>query len=418
MTRPTRRGVFAPGGVALASGASGIWRSRILVTIAVFTLLITGFSLAPAQSASATDYPSWGDVLAARNDVAKKKAEIAKLQALLAQLEKAKQDTEAEAIRTGDIYQKAQDAFDAQDLKTQEYQKQADEAQAKADDSLKRAGQLAARLSRVGGGDFTTNLFFSGKDASNLLSQLGMASKISEQSKGLYDRAIRDQKTAQALTDQANVARAELERLKDIAEDAKIKAQAAADAAAAALKEQQDNNATLQAQLATLQTGLIHTEAEYVKGIQEAYGAGSGVVEISSQGWARPATGRVTSSFGARVPPVAGVASFHHGVDIGAGCGAPIYAAHSGTVVYAGWYGNLGNYIRIEHEGDVTSGYGHIVNGGILVNNGQEVVVGQLIAKVGTTGASTGCHLHFEVRQYGSVIDPVPFMRARGIIIQ
>lgn len=86
--------------------------------------------------------------------------------------------------------------------------------------------------------------------------------------------------------------------------------------------------------------------------------------------------------------------------------------------MYAGWFGNLGNYIRIEHEGNVTTGYGHIVSGGILVHSGQEVVVGQQIAKVGTTGASTGCHLHFEVRQNGSVIDPVPFMRSRGIVLQ
>lgn len=393
-------------------------RARIIALFSAMLLIVTGLSLSPAGSASATDYPSWQDVLNARNNVAAKKAEIARLQGLLAQLEKAKKDTEAEAIRTGDIYQKAQDAFDAQDLKTQKYQAQADDAQAKADDSLKRAGQLAARLSRVGGGDFTTNLFFNGSDAKNMLSQLSMASKVSEQSKGLYDRAIRDQKTAQALTDQANVARQELERLKDVAEQAKIVAQAAADKAAAALKEQQDNNARLKAQLATLETGLRHTEEEYVEGVRATYGDGSNAIEISSQGWARPASGRITSSFGARVPPVGGVSPFHHGVDLGAGCNAPIYAAHSGTVVYAGWFGNLGNYIRIEHEGNVTTGYGHIVSGGILVHSGQEVVVGQQIAKVGTTGASTGCHLHFEVRQNGSVIDPVPFMRSRGIVLQ
>lgn len=392
------------------------WRNRVFASVALLAMVFAGSVANPfVGAASATDYPSWADVLAARNSVAAKKAEIARIQKLLAQLETNQKTTEAAAIEKGRIYAEAQDAFDQQDSKTKEYQAQADAAQAKADDSIKRAGQLAARMSRSSGTDLTATLFFNGDNARNLLAQVGMAAKITDQSQGLYDRATQDQKTAQSLTDQANVAKAALEVLRDAAQKAQVEAQAAADAAAAALKEQQDNNATLQAQLATLQSNQIHTEAEYVKGVQAQWGAGDGVVEISSQGWARPAFGRITDGFGPRVAPIPGVLPFHHGVDIAASCNSSIYAAQSGTVIYAGWYGTYGNFVLIDHGSGISTGYAHIVSGGIKVHYGQEVVVGQVIAKVGSTGASTGCHLHFEVREWGSAVNPVPFMAARGI---
>ena len=96
-------------------------------------------------------------------------------------------------------------------------------------------------------------------------------------------------------------------------------------------------------------------------------------------------------------------------------CGRPMYAASSGTVEYAGWNGGYGNYIRINHGNGVTTGYGHIQPGGILVQSGQQIVVGQNIARVGTTGSSNGCHLHFEVRQGGSPTDPVTYLKNIGL---
>ncbi len=394
------------------------WRNRVFVTLAIVSMVAVGtFAGQTNDAAWAKDYPSWSDVQAAKNNVAKKKVEVARIQALLTELSSESDRAQAVAIEKGNLYAAAQQAFDDQDYKTQQYQAQADAAQAKADDSLKRAGQIGARLSRVGGEDLTATLFFNGDDAKNLLAQLGMASKISNQSKGLYDRAIQDQNTAQSLTDQANVARAALEELRNIAETARAEAQAAADVAAAALKEQEDNNARLKAQLATLKTGLTHTEAEYLKGVKEAFGAG-GATEISSAGWARPVSGHVSSSFGHRVSTCRGCSSYHQGTDIAARCNTPIYAASTGKVLYAGWNGGYGNFTLIDHGGGVTTGYGHQINGGIIVHVGQFVTVGQKIGHVGTTGASTGCHLHFEVRIHGSAIDSVPWMAARGISIR
>jgi len=128
--------------------------------------------------------------------------------------------------------------------------------------------------------------------------------------------------------------------------------------------------------------------------------------------WVRPTVGAVISSYGWRVHPITGVNTFHNGSDFSGRCGNAIYAASSGTVTYSGWNGGYGNYISISHGFDLTTGYAHIVDGGLLVSRGQTVTAGQLIARVGTTGASTGCHLHFEIRHRGASIDPVPFLTA------
>ncbi|MEK6345478.1 MAG: M23 family metallopeptidase, partial [Curtobacterium sp.] len=102
-------------------------------------------------------------------------------------------------------------------------------------------------------------------------------------------------------------------------------------------------------------------------------------------------------------------------VDLGSPCSSAIVAAAAGTVEYVGWYGGYGNYVRIAHAGGITTAYGHIVNGGFRVSPGQRVSAGQLIALVGSTGNSTGCHAHVEVHTGGATIDPVPFLRARGV---
>jgi murein DD-endopeptidase MepM/ murein hydrolase activator NlpD len=122
-----------------------------------------------------------------------------------------------------------------------------------------------------------------------------------------------------------------------------------------------------------------------------------------------PASGPITSPFGVRSDPITGRARRHDGIDIGAPMGATISAAASGTVIYAGWEGGYGNTIVIDHDGAVSTLYGHCSQ--IFVSNGQEVQRGQAIGAVGSTGRSTGPHLHFEVRVNGVAVDPTGRLR-------
>jgi len=134
-------------------------------------------------------------------------------------------------------------------------------------------------------------------------------------------------------------------------------------------------------------------------------------------GWTLPVHGPLTDGFGPRPSRPAGTALFHPGDDIGAACGTTIVAAAAGTVVEAGPNGSYGNFVLIDHGGGVETAYGHIRDGGIGVTVGEVVAAGQAIAQVGSTGASTGCHLHLEVRVNGLQIDPMPFFAARGVAI-
>jgi len=138
--------------------------------------------------------------------------------------------------------------------------------------------------------------------------------------------------------------------------------------------------------------------------------------QLTEQGWALPVLGRITSTFGPRpINPVPGVSDSHNGTDIAAPCGQPVFAAMGGTVVESGYQGTYGNWILIDHGGDVQTGYAH--NSSLLVEAGQTVAPGEVIALVGTTGASSGCHLHFETRVDGTPTNAVTFMSSRGVTL-
>ena len=127
--------------------------------------------------------------------------------------------------------------------------------------------------------------------------------------------------------------------------------------------------------------------------------------------WPVPDSQRVTSPFAVRVHPITGKKHTHTGMDIGAPGGTAIVAAASGEVVLAQWYGGYGNCIIIEHKDGFRTLYGHIRNGGIKVKVGDTVDAGQKIAEVGSTGSSTGNHLHFGVYVNNVAVDPDPYLR-------
>lgn len=141
--------------------------------------------------------------------------------------------------------------------------------------------------------------------------------------------------------------------------------------------------------------------------IRQRIAAASGIILGTGQ-MSFPTSGRITSRFGSRVHPVLGYRRFHAGVDFGSPYGTRISAADSGKVIFAGWYGGYGNSVIIDHGGGLTTLYAHASR--LSVREGQAVTKGQAIAAVGSTGLSTGPHLHFEVRRNGSPVDPMGFL--------
>jgi murein DD-endopeptidase MepM/ murein hydrolase activator NlpD len=129
----------------------------------------------------------------------------------------------------------------------------------------------------------------------------------------------------------------------------------------------------------------------------------------SSGGMQWPVNGPITSSFGYRTHPVLGYRRLHAGTDFGAGTGSPIVAAAAGTVISAGWTGGYGNATIISHGNGLATLYAH--QSRLAAWSGSRVAKGQVIGYVGSTGMSTGPHLHFEVRRHGVPVDAVGFLR-------
>ena len=124
-----------------------------------------------------------------------------------------------------------------------------------------------------------------------------------------------------------------------------------------------------------------------------------------SSGLVMPAQGPVTSYFGYRYHPILHFTRFHAGIDIGAGWGSPIVAAADGQVAAAGWAGGYGREVQIAHGGGIMSLYGHMSE--IVTSPGSYVHAGQVIGYVGSSGLSTGPHVHFEVRMNGNPVNPL-----------
>jgi murein DD-endopeptidase MepM/ murein hydrolase activator NlpD len=142
---------------------------------------------------------------------------------------------------------------------------------------------------------------------------------------------------------------------------------------------------------------------KWTSGGRSQFFEASGVGERRG-GMTQPVSGRMTSSFGMRRHPLLGYSRFHRGVDYGAAYGSPIVAASAGVVSYSGWHGGHGKYVMIQHGGGMATAYGHMSR--IVARNGARVAQGQVIGYVGSTGLSTGPHLHYEMYRNGQSIDP------------
>jgi murein DD-endopeptidase MepM/ murein hydrolase activator NlpD len=134
-----------------------------------------------------------------------------------------------------------------------------------------------------------------------------------------------------------------------------------------------------------------------------------------SAGMTWPVAGRITSYFGYRYHPILHFSRFHAGVDFGASWGSPIVAAADGQVVGAGWAGGYGRQVRIAHGGGVMTSYSHMSQ--IVAAPGSFVHAGQLIGYVGSSGLSTGPHLHYEVRKDGVAVNPLSVRFASTSIV-
>lgn len=184
---------------------------------------------------------------------------------------------------------------------------------------------------------------------------------------------------------------AQIQQVEAAKRAAKAKAEEEARLKAAQEAENQENNTEIPTEGDSQQNQEENMQEE------ETYNGGAFA-------WPCPSSTRVTSDYGKRESPTAGASSDHKGIDIGADYGADIIAAADGTVVFAGYSNGAGNYVMVDHGGSLYTVYMHASS--LCVANGDVVTKGQVIAKVGSTGISTGNHLHFGVSLNGGYVNP------------
>ena len=298
---------------------------------------------------------------------------------------------------------------------TQEELSAAQEAEVQQYDAMK----LRIKYMYEKGDTTFIDLILESKSISQLLNRAEYISQISQ-----YDRQMLDEYAATRQTIADNEAKLESERadLLALQESTQAKHNSVEELLAAKeeqLKSYETQIASAQSQinayeqdLAAQESKIRQIEEEMQKAEEEARkkAESSGTsYTVKSLGntkfiWPCPSSSRITSAFGGRESPTEGASSNHQGIDIGASTGSDIVAAADGVVTIATYSASAGNYVMLSHGGGVSTVYMHCSP--LNVSEGQSVTQGQVIAKVGSTGYSTGPHLHFGIRSGGSYVNP------------
>jgi murein DD-endopeptidase MepM/ murein hydrolase activator NlpD len=340
------------------------------------------------------------------------RAKVVAAQTARAQAESALADLTARLAAVNDRLTAAQATVDRLGFEALVLQAKVDATQKKLVTARNDVRRSAVLLYRHGDGESMIGLLGSTDGSGQLVEGKHYLQRVSDKRRADARRVtkLKDQLDAQrdAVAQQKQEADAARQAAAD--EKAQLDALAAQQAQArdAADSALQVENAALGAAIAKHDEAEAELEAESQRIAALVQAAGDGPA-MGDGTFIRPVPGPITSGFGGRTDPITGATAYHAGLDIGAACGTPIKAAGTGNVISAGFNsGGYGNMTLINHGNGLSTLYGH--QSSIIVSSGQSVTQGQVIGYVGSTGKSTGCHLHFEVRVNGNPVDPSGYL--------
>ena len=261
-------------------------------------------------------------------------------------------------------------------------------------------------------------VLFQSEDFSDFLTRFEYLSYITKRDKNLVEevKSVKAQlETQKATLEQQlaslNALKSEEEGVKALLEEQQSQQEsvyAELEKDEAAIKE---TIAAMQATSDEIGKKIAAAAANQSNGAVTAAAADASSYEVTSAGsgvWPAPASHTITSNYGGRSYPLDGSYNYHLGTDIGASYGTPVVSYQAGTVLIASYHWSYGNYAVVDHGNGLSTLYAHM--SALTVSAGQSVSAGQQVGLVGSTGSSTGPHLHFEVRINGSNVDPAPYL--------
>ncbi len=272
--------------------------------------------------------------------------------------------------------------------------------------------------SYIGMSDRRTEAWFEAEDATIAAHKIALLDLISSNTNDVLDQLKLIQEERSYLLTKAAVAQEEADAIREELEQVRVELDAQKAVREEIKKELDVRRAHWDSVLATAVeeqkeiTDFIAAEEERIaRELEEARRRAeleARLGQITEAGWVLPSPGALTSWFGPRLHPILGYARMHNGVDFNCWTGDPIRSATDGIVIMAQYYGGYGYTIIVQHANSLSTLYAHLSAFNSQVND--YVVAGQQIGQCGTTGLSTGPHLHFEVRQSGAPVNPLPYL--------
>ena len=391
-----------------------------------------GKALLPVILAAAFVFPSYGtreEIDSAKSELSSLEDEKKKTEDTIAQLEALKNDTTAYVKSLDSSLAKISEELEQLSgqisSKEEEIRVTGEELE---DARIVEAEQYEAMKLRIrymyeNGESSYWDMLFQSQSMSELLNKAEYISKISEYDRNQLDKYVaikedieqkeirleREKAELLTLQESTEAKHASVEQLLSEKEKELKNYESQIANAEAQASQYQAEIAAQEAQIAQMEAELKRQEEE-ARRKAEAQGQTYKTVSIGdiTFTWPCPASSRITSYFGSREAPTERASTNHKAVDIGASTGTDIIAAADGQVSIATYSASAGNYIMLNHGGGVTTVYMHCSK--LLVSAGESVKKGQVIAKVGSTGYSTGPHLHFGVRVNGTYVDPLQYV--------